>query len=213
MKPLDPNNTLHPVTIRYLSVRPEATGEVSSNTWAGASWEGNFTKLAQPDSASTACTSLAMAHDGDRLYIAVKCRGLAGRSAELLASEQVQVLLDPECDGQRAGIVICHPDGLAHAKMVLDTANTDAWTGEIVYGARLGGDEWSLVLTVPLSQFIHRGDGLRRVRFNVVRLPSVAEPESWLSFARLAETEFWLPRHVTVQAEFERPELLAAFAW
>src|SRR5436309_470544 len=146
---------MNPIRIQYLPATSDLMDKVSSGPWARVSWDDNFTRLAQPDSASTASTSLAMAHDGERLYVAVKCRRLAARSAEPLAGEQVQILLDPECGGQRAGIVICHPDGLAHAKMVLDTASTDAWTGEIGYGARLGGDEWSLVLTVPLSQLIH----------------------------------------------------------
>ena len=74
-------------------------------------------------------------------------------------------------------------------------------------------DEWAMVLTVPLGQLRHRDAGLRRVRFNVVRLLRFTDPDAYLSFAPLGpEARFYLPQNVTAEAEFERPEALAAFA-
>lgn len=201
------------IHIPYLSAPPGLTSDLSVGAWAVVPWHGHFTKIGPSHPTPTPSTLLAMAHDGLHLFLGVRCLAIEGSSAEQLAKEEVQVMLNSECSGQRAGLLITHADGKVLAKTVFETSSTDLWTGEVGSAVRVNRDEWSLALKVPLSQLRHEDGPLRRMRFNVVRLPTRTQPETWLSFAPLTEESFWLPGHATAEAEFDRPDLLTAFAW
>ena len=200
------------IPIQFLDATPELTSDVSTGTWAKLSWHEQFTTPARPGAQPTPGTAFAMAHDEDSLFFAVKCSAHAGQSQEALARENVQIQFDPERSGVRSGIFICYPDGRISSQTELEADGNEPWLGEVGYTSRLQSGEWSLVLKVPLSQFIHSERGLRRIHFNVSRLPQMA-PDDWLCYPALETVQFWRPTNAIGEAEFEGADRLDAFAW
>ena len=200
------------IQIQYLSHPPELTGDVSTGVWANLLWHEQFTTPARPGAQPTPGTAFAMAHEGDNLYFAVKCSARAGERQEALARENVQIQLDPERSGMRSGIFICYTDGRISSQIELEAGGNEAWLGEVGYGSRLQSGEWSAVLKVPLSQLLHSKNGLRRIHFNVSRVPQMA-PDDWLCYPALETVQFWRPSNAIGEAEFEGAERLQAFAW
>jgi hypothetical protein len=202
------------IPIQYLDATPELTGDVSTDAWAKLLWHEQFTTPARPNAQPTPGTSFAMAHDGDSLFFAVKCKALAGEAPEELARENVQIQLDSERRGLRSGIFVCYTDGKASSAIELEADGKEAWLGEVGYGSRLQAGGWSMVLKVPLSQLAHVEEGLQRIQFNVTRvLRAHGAPESLLSYPAQKNIHFWRPSHATGEAEFEEPERLKAYAW
>ena len=200
------------IPIQYLDATPEMTSDVSTGTWAKLSWHEQFTTPGQPGAKPTPGTAFAMAHDEDSLFFAVKCSAHAGQSQEALARENVQIQFDPERSGVRSGIFVCYPDGRISSQTELEAGGNEAWLGEVGYTSRLQSGEWSLVLKVPLSQLIHSEIGLRRIHFNVSRVPQMA-PDDWLCYPALETVQFWRPPNAIGEAEFEGADRLEAFAW
>ena len=200
------------IQIQYLSHPPELTGDVSTGVWANLLWHEQFTTPARLGAQPTPGTAFAMAHEGDNLYFAVKCSARAGERQEALARENVQIQLDPERSGIRSGIFICYTDGRISSQIELEAGGNEAWLGEVGYGSRLQSGEWSAVLKVPLSQLLNSKNGLRRIHFNVSRVPQMA-PDDWLCYPALETVQFWRPSNAIGEAEFEGAERLQAFAW
>ena len=202
------------IPIQCLDAAPELTSDVSTGAWAKLLWHEQFTTPGQPGAEPTPGTAFAMAHDGDNLYVAVRCSVLRGKTQEQLARENVQIVLDPEQSGERAGIFVCYTDGKASSVILEDQdGGKEAWPGEIDSATRLQPGQYSMVLKVPLTQLIHREDGLRRIQFNIARVSEHGVPESLLCYPTLEQTQFWLPHNAIGEALFERPDLLGAFAW
>jgi hypothetical protein len=199
------------IQIHYLSDPPEMTADVSTDAWADVSWHNGFSIPGSPNIKVLSVTSFAMVHDGDSLYIGAKCGAAPGSTAESLAHERVHILLDPEGNGRWAAKLIGNADGSISATIAFESSGNDGWPGEVGFDARLGAQQWTALVKVPLSQLKHEDGVFRRLRFNVARL--IAVPERWLCCPSLAETVFWEPRNATAEAEFERPELLTPFAW
>ena len=204
------------IQVQYLDTAPEMTGDVSTGAWAKLLWHEQFTTPGRPGAEPTPGTAFAMAHDGDNLYVAVRCSVLAGKTQEQLARENVQIQLDPECSGERSGTFVCYTDGKASSSMELQAGGKKGWTGEIGYDVQLQEGQWSMVLKVPLSQLVHFEDGLSRIQFMVARVFGHGGDGSdvrSLCHPAVDEPQFWIPRNAIGQAVFERPELLEAFAW
>ena len=204
------------IQIQYLDAALELTGDVSTGTWANLLWHEQFTPPGQPGAESVPGTAFAMAHDGNILYVAVRCNARPGITPEELAREHVQIQLDPECSGERSGTFVCYIDGKASSSMELQAGGKEGWTGEIGYDVLLQEGQWSMVLKVPLSQLVHFEDGLSRIQFMVARVFGHGGDSSdvrSLCHPAVDEPQFWIPRNAIGQAVFERPELLEAFAW
>jgi hypothetical protein len=202
------------VQIQYLDTAPALTGDISIGGWANLLWHEQFTTPGRPGAEPTPGTAFAMAHDGDNLYVAVRCSVSAGKTQEQLARENVQIVLDPEQSGERVGIFVCYADGKTASSVLEDQdGGKEAWPGEIDCATRLQPGQYSMVLKVPLIQLIHREDGLRRIQFNIARVSEHGVPEGLLCYPTLEQTQFWLPVNVIGEAVFERPDLLGAFAW
>ncbi len=107
------------IQVQYLDAVPTLTGDVSTGAWAKLPWHEPFTPLGRTSVGPIPGTAFAMAHDGDSLYVAVRCDILAGETQEQLARENVQIQLDPERRGQRSGIFVCYTDGKASAAIEL----------------------------------------------------------------------------------------------
>ncbi|MSR65568.1 MAG: hypothetical protein EXS18_07300 [Verrucomicrobiae bacterium] len=60
----------------------ELTGDVSGGAWAGVPRHGNFTRTGPSNPEPTPSASLAMAHDGQRLHLAVRCRATVIRRVD-----------------------------------------------------------------------------------------------------------------------------------
>jgi hypothetical protein len=204
------------IQIQYLDAAPELTDDASSGTWANLLWHEQFTPPGQPGAEPVPGTAVAMGHDGNILYVAVRCSALPGTTPEKLAREHVQIQLDPECRGERSGTFVCYTDGKASSSIELQDGGKLAWTGEIGYDVLLQEGQWSMVLKVPLSQLVHLGDGLSRLQFMVARVFGHGGDSSdlrSLCHPAVDEPRFWIPRNAIGQAVFERPESLEAFAW
>ena len=202
------------IPIQYLDAAPELTSDVSTGAWANLLWHEQFTTPGQPGAEPTPGTAFAMAHDGDNLYLAVSCCVSAGQTQEQLARENVQIVLDPECSGERVGIFVCYADGKTASSVLEDQdGGKEAWPGEIECATRLQPGQYSIALKVPLIQLIHSDNGLRRIQFNVTRVPEHGMPGGLLCYPTLEQTQFWYPCNTIGQAVFEHPDLLEAFAW
>jgi hypothetical protein len=200
------------VQIQYLDVAPEMTGHVSTGAWTNLLWHEKFTPLGRPDIEPLPDTAFAMAHDGDNLYMAVRCQALVGETQEELARENVQIQFDPERSGERSGIFVCYTDGKASSAIELQAGGKEGWTGEIGYVTQVKSGAWSMILKVPLGQLLHREEGFHRIQFNVTRVAETI-PERGLCYPALENTTFWKPANAIGEALFERPDLLEAFAW
>ena len=200
------------VQVQYLNADFEMTGDVSTGAWANLLWHEQFTPLGRPDIAPLPETAFAMAHDGDNLYMGVRCQALQGETQEELARENVQIQFDPERSGERSGIFVCYTDGKASSAIELQAGGKEGWTGEIGYAAQVKPGVWSMTLKVPLGQLLHREEGFHRIQFNVTRVAETIA-ERGLCYPALENTTFWKPANATGEAQFERPDLLEAFAW
>ena len=98
------------VQVQYLNADFEMTGDVSTGAWANLLWHEQFTPLGRPDIGPLPETAFAMAHDGDNLYMGVRCQALQGETQEELVRENVQIQFDPERSGERSGIFVCYTD-------------------------------------------------------------------------------------------------------
>ena len=207
------------IRIQYIPDLWQMPADLSAGAWSNVAWHEGFTvpgparaDLAQVDSPPTA---FAMAHDEQALLIAVRCGAVPGGDPDDLRHERVHIMFDAEGEGRRAAKLIGNSDGKVSATACNEGGADDGWPGEIGFDARIGHDQWTAVLRVPLRQLHHGGAGggeaAGRPRFNVARL--VAVPEYWLCFPRMPGAKFWEPRHAIGEAAFERPEMLAAFAW
>ncbi len=202
------------IPIQYLDAAPELTSDLSTGAWAKLLWHEQFTTPGQPGAEPTPGTTFAMAHDGDNLYLAVSCSVSASQTQEQLARENVQIVLDPECSGERVGIFVCYADGkIASSALEDQDGRKEAWPGEIGCATRLQPGQYSIALKVPLTQLIHRDNGLHRIQFNVTRVPEQNMPEGLLCYPPLEQTQFWYPCNAIGKAVFEHPDLLEAFAW
>ena len=200
------------IQVQYLGTAPEMTGDVSTGAWANLLWHEQFTPLGRSGTEPMPGTAFAMAHDGDNLYVAVRCSALGGETQEQLARENVQIQLDPERSAERSGIFVCYTDGKASSAIELQAGGKEGWMGQIGYAAQLKSGAWSMILKVPLGQLVHLEDGLHRIQFNVTRVAETI-PERGLCYPALEATNFWAPVNATGEALFERPDLLKAFAW
>jgi len=199
------------IQIKYLSDPPEMTTDLSTGGWASATWHDGFTIPGSVNTEPMSGTSFAMVHDGDSLYVALKCGVCPGGSAEHFLHERVHVVIDFDCDGKWGGKFIGNADGGLSASTAFRNCSRDSWPGEVELEVGVGPQEWTAVMKIPLRQLGHQQGGLRRFRFNVARLNAV--PEFWVCFPVLAEKVFWEPQCEMAEAEFERPELLLPFAW
>ena len=175
------------IQVQYLDAAPALTGDVSTGAWANLLWHEQFTPIGRPDINPMPGTAFAMAHDGDNLYVAVRCSALGGETQEELARENVQIQLDPEQSGEHSGIFVCYTDGKASSVIELQAGGKEAWMGQIGYAAQLKSGAWSMILKVPLGQLVHLEDGLHRIQFNVTRVAE-AIPERRLCYPALEDT-------------------------
>ncbi|MAE66567.1 MAG: hypothetical protein CMJ18_20040 [Phycisphaeraceae bacterium] len=203
------------IRIQYQPNLSQMPPDLSDDAWSNLAWHDDFTvpgpgraDLAQVVSPSTA---FAMAHDEQMLLIAVKCGAVPGGAPDDLEHERVHIMFDAEGEGRRAAKFIGNSDGAVSATACNEGGADDRWPGDVGFDARIGKEQWTAVLKVPLRQLHHGGEAAGRPRINVARL--VAVPEYWLCFPRMPGTKFWEPHHAIGEAVFERPELLAAFAW
>ncbi|MDP7397731.1 MAG: sialidase family protein [Lentisphaeria bacterium] len=205
------------IQVQYLGTAPEMTGDVSTGAWANLLWHEQFTPLGRSGTEPMPGTAFAMTHDGDNLYVAVRCSALGGETQEQLARENVQIQLDPERSAERSGIFVCYTDGKASSVIELQdrghSGGKEVWMGQIGYAAQLKSGAWSMILKVPLGQLVHLEDGLHRIQFNVTRVGNETIPERGLCYPALEDTRFYKPVNAIGEAAFERPDLLEAFAW
>ena len=193
------------IQIQYLSEPPKLAADLSGDAWANLAWHDNFTIPGSANAELVPGTSFAMVHDGDSLYIAMKCGVCPGSSAENFSHERVHVVIDFDRDGRWGGKFIGNADGLLSATMAFRSGSKDSWPGEVEFEVKVGAQEWTAAMKIPLRQLGYQQGGLRRVRFNIARLNAV--PEFWVCFPALAEKTFWEPQCEMAEAEFERPEL------
>ncbi|MAE66563.1 MAG: hypothetical protein CMJ18_20020 [Phycisphaeraceae bacterium] len=204
------------IQIQYLPAAPTMTGDVSADPWATLSWHEQFTTPGCPGAEPAPGTAFAIAHDDESLFVAVKCRALSGQTSTNLSRQNVQVLIDSERAGRRAGLFVCYPDGRFSTQLELQSGGHDPWPGEIDCAAGLRSDEWSACLRLPLSQLGRSEAGLSRIRFNLTRVLAHGGEGSetgCYSYPALENRAFWMPRHAIGEAVFERPDRLQRFAW
>ena len=168
------------IQIQYLSDPPEMTTDLSTGGWASATWRDDFTIPGSTNAEPVPGTSFAMVHDGDSLYIALKCGVCPGGSAENFLHERVHIVIDFDRDGRWAGKFIGNADGSMSVSTAFRNGSRDSWPGEIEFEIGVQSQEWTTVMKIPLRQLGHQQGGLRRFRFNVARLNAV--PEFWVCF-------------------------------
>jgi len=203
------------IQIQYLAEPPDMTADLSTGAWVNVTWHDDFTipgRLStEPASGTSPATSFAMVHDGESLYIVMKCGAYPGSSAEDISHERIHIMLDFDCDGRWAGKFIGNADGSISASTSCVNGSKDGWPGDVEFEVRLQPQEWTAVMRIPLRQLRHQEGGLRRLRCNVARLNAV--PEFWLCCPPIAKKVFWEPQSEMSEAEFDRRELLIPFAW
>ncbi|MDP7134392.1 MAG: hypothetical protein QF437_28095, partial [Planctomycetota bacterium] len=134
------------IQVQYLGTAPEMTGDVSTGAWANLLWHEQFTPLGRSGTEPMPGTAFAMTHDGDNLYVAVRCSALGGETQEQLARENVQIQLDPERSAERSGIFVCYTDGKASSAIELQAGGKEGWMGQIGYAVQLKSGAWSMIL-------------------------------------------------------------------
>ena len=178
------------IQIEYLSDSPEMTTDLSTGAWASVTWHDHFTVPGKVDAEPVPGTSFAMVHDGDSLYVALKCGVCPGGSAEHFLHERVHVVIDFDGDRRWGGKFIGNADGGLSASTAFRNGSRDSWPGEVELEVHLRPEEWTAAVKIPLRQLPHQEGGLRRahpiefVRQAVMagRTPGAPPPYGMLEF-------------------------------
>ena len=143
------------IQIEYLSDSPEMTTDLSVGAWASVTWHDHFTIPGSVDGEPVPGTSFAIVHDGDSLYIAMKCGVCPGSSAEHFLHERVHVVIDFDGDQRWGGKFIGNADGFLSASTAHRSGSRDSWPGEVEFEVEVGVQEWTSIMKIPVRQLGH----------------------------------------------------------
>ena len=182
------------LTVGPTQAPPAIDGNLSDEVWRKATWYDAFHVMGDPKRTATPKTSFAVAHDGNRLYIAVKAdepepgkmrAQVAERDGSTWMDDSVEIFLDTMGDARSHVHLAVNTKGMLYDAQVVRGGGRmrPEWRAGAEAAAEVGPSAWGIELAVPFSNLSLDAAAPATWRMNVTRSRFVSGSRELFTYA------------------------------